>query len=128
MTQRMKALKNKHTGKIVYFFPEDKGVFESEDHELVDVEVKESKSGLCETCTGYDDCSSGLKGHDSDCSSYTANPLDLQTIYEAIDYTIRKAHNEIEDEEYEVSFMYPANNKAFQLLRKARETLKNYQK
>lgn len=127
MAQFMKALKEKSTGKIIYFFPNNKGIFTSPDHELVDVEVKEVISGLCKSCTIYDDCKSGLKGHDHDCSSYTTDPPDLQTAYESVDYTIRK-YEGLKDGEYEVSFLYPANNKAFQGLLKARDILKKFKK
>ena len=70
MTQIMKALKNRQTNKIVILFPQPNTEFTKIDHELITVAVTEIKSYLCASCSGYDDCRSGIRGNDHDCSSY----------------------------------------------------------
>lgn len=69
----MKALKEKKTGKLIYFFPNPLAEFSAPDHELVTVDVTEIRSPMCAMCTAYDKCGSGLKGHDFDCASYTTD-------------------------------------------------------
>lgn len=69
----MKALKNKHTKKIILVFPQSYSEFTDPDHELITVAINEINSSLCADCSKYDVCSSGIKGNDHDCSSYVSN-------------------------------------------------------
>lgn len=74
----MKALKEKKTDKLIYFFPNPLAEFSAPDHELVTVEVKEIRSPLCAMCTSYDSCQSGLKGNDFDCSGYSTDSQSVE--------------------------------------------------
>lgn len=70
MSQVVKALKDKSTGKFVYFFVNPNNTFEIPGHDLVYAEVSEISSSLCGTCKHFSSCESGLRGRDTDCSSY----------------------------------------------------------
>lgn len=75
MSQRMKALKDRETGKIFYFFPNPAAEFTAINCDTVTVEVTEIKSPLCATCSFYDWCKSAIKGNDFDCSSYSTDTI-----------------------------------------------------